>query len=78
MTTQNNFTTVAPYVGVTGVIVEIISPAVNFMVTGLISAFTFLVNFNKRPNRTPSTVPAPHVAMVMIPGNFVTGPFTHR
>jgi len=78
MTTQNNFTTVAPYTGLASVIVEIISPAVNFIVAGLISAFTFLVNINKRPKRTPLTVPAPHVAMVMVPGNFVTGPFTHR
>ena len=78
MATQNNFTTVAPYVGVTGVIVEIISPAVNFVVAGLISAFTFLTKISKRSKRTPSNVPAPHVAMVMVPGDFVTGPFTHR
>jgi len=78
MTTQNNFTTIAPYTGLAGVIVEIISPAVNSMTMGLISAFAFLKKISKRSKTTPSNVPAPHVAMVMVPGNFVTGPFTQR
>ena len=78
MTTQDNFTTTAPYAGVSNAIVEIISPAVNFMAAGLMSAFTFVAKYNKRPKHTPSSAPAPHVAMVMVPGNFVTGPFTHR
>jgi len=78
MTDQNNFTPVAPYAGLAAVVVEIISPVVSFMASGVVLAFTKLANLRKHSERMPSNAPAPHVAMVLVPGNFMTGPFTYR
>ena len=80
-TTQN--AAMAPYSGLVILIGEIIAPVVTLIANLLISVVGKLTAPRKssklqhgaaRSNWTP----APHVAMVLVPGNFMTGPFTHR
>jgi|SaaInl4_135m_RNA_FD_contig_21_1048670_length_271_multi_3_in_0_out_0_1 hypothetical protein len=79
MTAQNViYTPAAPFSPLVTVIGEIIAPVVAAIAGGLISTFVFLAKISKRRERIPSTSPAPHVAMVMIPGNFMTGPFINH
>jgi len=72
-TTHN--TPMAPYSGLVMIIGEIIAPMVSALTNLLISAFSKRTPSEKT---TPPSTPAPHVSMVLVPGNFMTGPFTYR
>ena len=78
MTNQHYITPATPHFGLVVIIGEVIAPAATIITTALISVFTHLTKRGKRQERTPSTALAPHVAMVMVPGNFLTGPFIKR
>lgn len=64
------------------IISDIIAPLVNAATTALISLSTRLNRqYSNRPahaNSKPLPLQAPHVALVMVPGNYVTEPFSHR
>ena len=78
MTSQHDITPATPYSGLVVIIGDVIAPAATIIASALISAFTHLAKLGKYPERTPSTALAPHVAMVMVPGDFLTGPFIKR
>ncbi len=78
MTTQTNITTSAPHSALVMVISEIVAPVATIIASALISAFNQFSKPGKRRERLLSNAPAPHVAMVMVPGNFLTGPFLKR
>jgi hypothetical protein len=78
MASQNEINSVAPYSGIAATISEIISPVVISLANGLVYLAGKLVSTSKRKQVINVQVPAPHVAMIMVPGNFVTDAFTRR
>ena len=78
MTVRKIDTPIVPSTLMISTMSEIIAPIVNIIASALIS---FSRRFAKRRDdglANSAAIPAPHVALVMVPGNFVTGPFTRR
>ena len=81
MASQNEINSVAPYSGIAATISEIISPVVISIANGLIyvsGKAAKMVARKQERNVQSHVVSAPHVAMIMVPGNFVTDAFTRR
>jgi len=78
MASQNEINSVAPYSGMVVTISEIISPVVLSIVNGLIYLASTITALKTRKQVKNAQVPAPHVAMIMVPGSFVTDAFTRR
>lgn len=78
MTNKLNMTSAAPYSGLVSVISDIIAPIANSFATALISAASKLSQKSENKMVKPAGIHAPHVAMVLVPGNFMTGPFINR
>jgi len=78
MASQNEINTATPYSGMIVTISEIIAPAVVSIATGLIFLGRKTVALFTRKQVKNLQSPAPHVAMIMVPGNFVVGAFTNH
>jgi hypothetical protein len=78
MASQNEINSVAPYSGMAATISEIISPVALSIANGLIWATNKVVALSERKQVVNTQSPAPHVAMIMVPGNFVTDAFNRR
>jgi len=78
MARQNEINTATPYSGMIVTVSEIIAPAVISIASGLIFLSRKTVAMFARKQATNLLLPAPHVAMIMVPGNFVVGAFTNR
>jgi hypothetical protein len=79
MTGQNKYNAVAPHSSVVLTISEILSPVVLMMVNSLFRLSQMLRRnpavSGKLANAASASDIAPHVALVMVPGNYVTAPF---
>jgi hypothetical protein len=78
MTNNLHMTSAAPYSGLVSVISDTISPIANVVATAVIFVATKFSQKSENKVVKPAGIHAPHVAMVMVPGNFMTGPFTNR
>ena len=78
MASQNEINSVAPYSGIAATISEIISPVAISIANGLVYLTGRIAAFTARKAEKSMHAPAPHVAMIMVPGNFVTDAFTRR
>lgn len=78
MTHQKFNAPIAPSALLVSTLSDTIAPIANIIASALISLSERLAKSGKdRPAHT-AAVPAPHVAMVMVPGKFVTEPFLRR
>ncbi len=78
MTVQKFNAPIAPGTLLVSAMSDIIAPFANAFASTLIS---LAQRITRRPEDSPvkpAAIPAPHVAMVMVPGNFVTQPFLRR
>ncbi|MBT7666723.1 MAG: hypothetical protein HN608_17530 [Rhodospirillaceae bacterium] len=78
MNTNLNNTSMAPHSVLVSIVNDLIAP-IAFVISTAIVALLF--RHKKAGNETTmklAATQAPHVAMVMVPGNFVTEPFSHR
>ena len=79
MASQNEIKNVAPQFTVVAAISEIIAPVVVSIANGLIVVASKIAESAKRSDVVSTQkMPAPHVAMITVPGNFVTDAFSRR
>ncbi len=78
MNVQPNTVSLAPHSVLVSSLSDIIAPIAIAMSTAIVAAFSRAKRLGQSGPAKPVGIHAPHVAMVMVPGNFVTGPFTHR
>jgi len=78
MSGTNYNVTTAPYSGLVMIIGEIIAPMVSAFTSLLLAGVAKLTAPSAPKNVRTHSAPAPHVAMVLVPGNFMAGPFTYR
>jgi hypothetical protein len=75
MNIQPNNTSMAPHSMLVSAIGDVIAPIAYAISTALVSAFSRFKKQAETGPAKPAGIHAPHVAMVMVPGDFVTGPF---
>ena len=80
MSVQQNNSFSSPYVGFVTVMSEIISPLARAIGTGIVKGFDYYMTKRAAYRSVPAfaahrAFPAPHVALMMVPSEFVTQPF---
>lgn len=78
MTVQKFNAPAAPNTVLVSVLSEIVAPVANVFASALITLFNRLAKWRESKPAQAVAFPAPHVAMVMVPGKFVTEPFTRH
>lgn len=78
MNVQNFNAPAAPGTPLVSALSETIAPIANIIAAALISLSKRFANRRDDRPSGAAVVPAPHVAMVMVPGNYVTEPFLRR
>ena len=86
MNTNLNTTTMAPHSVLVSTVSDLIAPIVYVISAAVVSVFSRAKRSDKNKgvvsmaSQAPYVAPhvAPHVAMVMVPGKFVTEPFSHH
>jgi hypothetical protein len=78
MTVQKFDAPIAPNTLLISTLSDTIAPIANIIASALISLFRRFAKRRDDGLANSAAFPAPHVALVTVPGNFVTGPFTRR
>ena len=78
MNVQPNNTSMAPHSVLVSALGDIIAPIAHAISSVMVATFSQTERRGENGLVKPEAIHAPHVALVMVPGNFVTDPFTHR
>ncbi len=78
MAGQNEINPVTPFSGFVVTTSEIIAPVASSIANGLIYLSGKVTEYLNRDHAMSAPAPAPHVSLVVTPGNFVTDAFTRR
>ncbi len=78
MTSEPNNTSLALHFGLVATLSDVIAPLVNSIASGIVFVISKFSKPKANKKSKPAGIHAPHAAMVLVPGNFVTEPFINR